>query len=311
MLLPEDSHWTSRWTAAMRCRNYPAAWAVSDELVAARDPRQRDDPRLPYHRRWVWDGHGFSGEAVLVRCYHGLGDTIQFARFLPALAAIASEVTVEVQRPLLPLLSASGIAARFVAFRPSRPRRPLPRNVEIMELSHALRLPPQAQQPPFLRVPENCPAPPRARGETREPLAALCWRAGDWDVERSLPLSALLSCFSPHWRLATLQRGAREDEIAGVPFVNRHDPLTSILYTAALIARADLVVSVDTMVAHLAGALGRPGFLLLKHEADWRWESGNRSAWYPSLRLCRQSRPGDWHGALTALAAALKAWPAD
>ncbi len=93
------------WLRCMRNQDFAGAWAISDAVLAMRDPAGRDDPSLPYHLRWVWDGTPPHGRDVLVRCYHGLGDTLQFARFLPALRARAARVTVEAQRELCPLLA--------------------------------------------------------------------------------------------------------------------------------------------------------------------------------------------------------------
>ena len=78
------------WTAAMRSGAYERAWDMALASLVARDPATRDDPALPYHLRWVWSGEPVDGRDVLVRCYHGLGDTLQFARFLPLLAARAA-----------------------------------------------------------------------------------------------------------------------------------------------------------------------------------------------------------------------------
>ena len=85
----------AEWMAAMRRGDFDAAWAISDSVIAARNPAARDDPAIPYHRRWVWNGAPIHGQNVLVRCYHGLGDTLQFVRFLPALRACAAAVTME------------------------------------------------------------------------------------------------------------------------------------------------------------------------------------------------------------------------
>ena len=300
-----------RWVAAMRRGDHAAAWAVSDEVLALRDPAGRDDGRLPYHRRWVWHGRSLAGREVLVRCYHGLGDTIQFARFLPLLARLAERVVVEAQPSLIPLLAASDLSARFIPFVPEHPQAPVSGSVEIMELSHALRLPPLAAKPPYLHVLQDEIAAQRRRLAATAPIAALCWRPGNWDRERSLALDALAACFPRSWRLLQLQPDACAEERQAAPFLNPDDRLPRILDTAALIACADLVVTADSMVAHLAGALGRRGMVLLKSEADWRWENGTRSSWYPTLRLFRQPVAGDWHGALRALTAALARWPTD
>ena len=166
----------------MRRGDHQAAWAIAEEILRARDPATRDDPTLPYHRRWVWDGTPLRGQDILVRCYHGLGDTLQFARFLPALRAQASRVTLEVQPELASLLATIAGPDRIVPFSPGAPTPPSPCDIEIMELAQALRLPPDAAPVPYLHAPP-IPAPPGAIG--------LCWQAGNWDEARSIPTHAL------------------------------------------------------------------------------------------------------------------------
>jgi hypothetical protein len=294
----------------MRRRDYETAWSISDRVLATRDKRRRDDPEEPYHRRWLWDGTPAEGKEVLVRCYHGLGDTIQFARFLPSLATIAARVTVETPRPLIPLFQRSDLGAAIVPFDPARPRAPSPCDIEIMELSHGLRLSPLAVQPPYLSVDKSAGA-AEAVQRAVNPIAALCWRCGDWDHERSLRLRLLREAMPQAWRLVHLQPDITEDEATACSFINPTATLATIIDTARLILSATLVVTIDTMVAHLASALGRPCFVLLKHEADWRWEHGNHSSWYPRSRLIRQPRPGDWTGAVTILKAELARWKED
>src|SRR4051812_46683559 len=164
-----------RWVGAMRASRYEEAWALARAALAARDPARRDDPSLPYHLRWVWDGSDPSGRHVLVRCYHGLGDTIQFARFLPALAERARSVTVEAQASLAELLSRIPGIDRIVPFDPADPLPAAECTLEITELDLALRMPPPAVAVPYL-------APPR----DRQPAAtvAICYGAGEWDAER-------------------------------------------------------------------------------------------------------------------------------
>lgn len=298
-----------RWLAAMRRGDLDAAWRVSDEVLAARDPATRDDPALPYHLRWVWDGRPVGGRRVLVRCYHGLGDTLQFCRYLPALGRRAAHVAVEAQPELIPLLRALPGVDRWIAFRQAHPEPPAEVDLEIMDLAHALRLPPPA--PPYLSAPPLRPD-PCADAAPRDPAprVGLCWRAGGWDPDRSLPLRLLRPLAEvPGLRWVSLQRGpaAREALDAGSPaFVNPGDTSMDVARTAALIAGLDLVVTVDTMVAHLAGALGRPCWVLLKHEADWRWPLADTAApWYPRTRPYRQSTPGDWTDPIERLRADL------
>lgn len=281
----------------MRRGDYASAFAFSDSQLQARDPATRNDPHLPYHMRWVWDGRDLTGRDVLVRCYHGLGDTLQFCRFLPELGARAAFVTVEVQPELLPLLACLPGVARWIAFDPARPLPPRDVDVEIMELSHALRLTPLDVPPPCLRVAPLRIAPGRPIG--------VCWRAGGWEPSRSVPATELLDAARrPATHFVSLQRGPAAHEADGA-CVNPGDTSTDIARTARLIAGAFRVVTVDTMVAHLAGTLGVPTWLLLKARADWRWtESGVASAWYPPMRLFRQDFEDDWAAPLAAMKAA-------
>ncbi len=278
--------------AAMRRGDHEAAWAISDHVLAARNPAQRDDPTQPYHRRWVWNGRPTEGRHVLVRCYHGLGDTLQFARFLPALAARAASVTVEVQPELLPLLATLPATLRLIPFRQHDPAEPAECDLEIMELAHALRLPLEAAPPPYLRATPT-PAPAGAIG--------LCWRAGGWDPGRSIPEPLLAPLLAVQRPLVALHPTRPPPG-----FLNAEGCPAEIEATARLMAGLSLVITVDTMVAHLAGALNLPTILLLQHEADWRWMAHTeRSPWYPSMRLHRQPAPNAWPPVLARVATAL------
>lgn len=280
---------TRRWTEAMREERYADAWRIEQAVLDARDPSTRDDPALPYHRRWVYDGTPPDGRDVVVRCYHGLGDTIQFARYLPALAQRAASVTVEAPARLHPLLTNMG-----AALVPFDPARPLPRgdcDVEITELAFALRLAPDAVAIPYLSV---APAalPPRTIG--------LCYAAGDWDRDRWVP-PALLAPLAAGRRCLSLVA-----EPTSLPVLNPDGCPFDLAATAALVRSCALVITVDTMIAHLAGALGRPTWLLLKAAPDWRWHPARRTTpWYPSMRLFTQPQPGEWAPVIAAVAQAL------
>ena len=286
----------TEWMAAMRRGDHVRAWAINDAVLAARDPAKRDDPTQPYHLRWVWDGRPFRGRDVLVRCYHGLGDTLQYARYLTALRSQVASLTVEAPPALLPLLGTVPGMDRFIPFKLDDPAKPFDCDIEIMELSHALRLPPWAVPPPYLHLAAE-PNPSSCIG--------LCWGSGDWDPARSVPAELMISL--AYMRPAvTLQPAS-----CGLPVLNP-EGAPGILATAALIAGLDLVITVDTMVAHLAGALDRPTWLLLKHGADWRWMDDRLDCpWYPSMRLYRQAVAGDWSEVITRVAADLAALPAN
>ncbi len=261
--------------------DWAAAWAVSDAVLAARDPATRDDPGRPYHERWVWDGRPLRGR-VLVRCYHGLGDTLQFWRYVAPLAAQA-DVVVEVQPELIPLLAGTVPLLPFDPARPAAPRH----DVEIMELAHALRLPPSPA--PYLQAMPMTLDLPR-------PIIGVCWAVGGWDAARSMPWR-LLTGLDRIGTVVSLQRGATD-----APWPDPVDGTMDMLATAGLVAACDHVVTVDTMMAHLAGAMGRPTSVLLRADADWRWMRGrDDSPWYGATRLYRQPVPGDWASPAAAL----------
>ena len=302
------------WMDAMAAGDFERAWQVSDRVLHARKAATPDDPRVPYHLRFVWDGSAIDASAVLVRCYHGLGDTLQFCRYLPALRRRARRVTLEAQAELIPLLSTMAGIDRIVAFDPARPLPPDECTLEIMELAHALRTRPDPS--PYLAV----------EADRRPGLrVGFCWRGGPtWRPERSLPdalAAALPQGDGVEW--VSLQRGAALPGLAD-------DCPAEILHTARRIAGLDLVVSVDTMIAHLAGALGVPLRLLLSDPPDWRWLAGGDgkdwsggdgkdwsgrdgsgwsggSVWYRDVRQYRQEQPGVWGPPLAALAADLTA----
>lgn len=277
----------------MRSGRHEAAWAIQLAKLAARDPAARDDPRLPYHLRWVWDGRPFDGRDVLVRCYHGLGDTLQYARYLSALAARARSVTVEAQARLVPLL-AQIADVTVVPFDLAAPRLPAECDIEITELPLALRLPPDGVAMPYL----HWPAAALPAG-----TIGLCGQAGDWDPDRSIPPGLLAPLCAAH-PVVMLTPGATD-----LPCRNPQGCPYDMAETAALVAGVDLVITVDTMIAHLAGALGRPTWLLLKAEPDWRWDPTRRDTpWYPAMRLYAQPRRGDWTSVLAAVRADLDAF---
>ncbi len=277
-----------RWVRAIRGGDYEQAWDISARLLAARDPSTRDDPSLPYHLRWVWDGRPFRGRDVLVRCYHGLGDTIQFARYLPLLRHYAASVTLEVQPRLACLFADFPGVDRLVPFDAARPSPESECDLEIMELAFALRTPPSRLPPPYLRSPPAL---------LPQGTIGLCHEAGDWDPERCIAAADLVRACGTEPCL-TLACGPVD-----LPVLNPEGCPFDIAATAMLVAGLELVVTVDTFVAHLAGAMGKPVWLLLKHDPDWRWSpSARRSDWYPSMRLYSQPAPGDWDSVLAEVA---------
>ena len=279
----------------MRRGDYPGAWRISERVLAARHPDSRDDPRLPYHQRWVWDGRPFKNRHVLVRCYHGLGDTLQFARYLPLLGAQAASLTVEVQSELLPLLQKLPRVDSLIPFDHEAPLPPAECDLEIMELCFALKTPPEALSTPYLdAVPTALPS----------GTSGLCWQAGGWNAGRAIDQEL----FRP---LTSRPAVTLVPAPTPLPVLNPGGCPQDLGLTASLVAGVDLIITVDTMIAHLAGALNRPVWLLLMHDPDWRWSvERDGSPWYPSVRLYRQPSPGDWTSVLRRVHEDLSRLPA-
>jgi len=253
--------------------------------------------------RPLWLGeYPLQRNTILLHAEQGLGDTIQFARYVPLLARTGAKVVLEVQSQLAALLGrlegAAGVAAR------GGPLPPFDVHCPLGSLPLALKTEPATIPAggPYLSADDARIAKWRARIEALErPRVALAW-AGNaqhiTDRNRSIALSRL----APLWSAASprfigIQRELRgEDADLREPRVMQIGAeLDDFADTAAVIALVDLVVSVDTSVAHLAGAMGRPVWILLPFSPDWRWTlAGESSPWYPTARLFRQPALGDW-----------------
>lgn len=283
------------WTRAMRRGDFAAAWDVCDRVLERRRAAG-PCPNLPRHLQWIWDGRPFDGLRALVRCYHGLGDTLQFARFLPRLSRRTRSLTLWAQPALLPLLATRRDLGRLLPLHDGAPEGSYDVEFEIMELAHAFRADPGSllEDWPLFDVP---PAPRR----TSRFGVGLVLGAGDWDPRRRVPAELLRPLLELEGvDFFNLRPG---DEIPGVPSAAEED----VVSAAARARSMDLILTVDTLMAHLAGSLGRRAWVLLRAEADWRWMSGrDDSPWYPSLRLFRQEREGDWGAPLARVAEALR-----
>lgn len=285
--IPKDS--PDFWIRNMRKGNFEEAWKFSDEVLKSR----AGIPcwHLPRHFQYIWDGSPLNGKRVLVRCYHGLGDTIQFIRYAPLLKSIAREVTVWVQPPLIPLLQNIPSIDHLLPLHDGTPEAEYDVDVELMELPHIFRttLSTIPSQIPYLHV-EPVPIP-----KEKDQLAVgLVWRAGDWDESRSIPFSLLQPlAHIKDVQLIILQASAEAHGWHEGFGINLCGPA---LYDDARVIRSlDLLITADTMTAHLAGALGISVWTLLPAQADWRWMEGREdSPWYPTMKLFRQKKPGDW-----------------
>lgn len=301
-----------RWQCHMLLGDLGSAWTENDGL------RRRGSPDP--HR--FWDGRPLEGKCVMLRCLHGLGDAVQFLRYAPRLARLAAHLIVEVPPPLYELAPCLVGPQEVVTWGYAAPRlTPVwDTQVEIMELPYlfrsdlanlpahnaGLKLPPVARS-----APASTACPPRIA------RIGIAWSGGSWNPSRSLPFPLLepLLSLAPQLSLSTLQpSSANREWIAGTDryaLQPAGTSLDSLLGLASFIAGLDLVITVDTLVAHLAGALGRSVWILLQHEADWRWLlDRSDSPWYPSARLFRQPAPGDWVGLIDCVRQELLSWSA-
>jgi hypothetical protein len=293
------------WIEAMRAGDFERAWATNDRdlaLLCRIGPEKHTGPR---HLQRIWRGEQLRDKRVLVRCYHGLGDTIQFVRFMPALRAIASEVTLWCQPELLPLLEQVEGVDRAMPLHDGTPGAEFDVDIEIMEVPHAIRAGYDsiAMRKPYLA---SDGSDDRAISRICDGLAVgLIWEVGEWDKRRAIPAALLRRLNGGGVNLYSLQRGPAAAQAASIGAVEISTPDIGML--GRTISRLDLVVCVDTMIAHLAGALGCEAWVLLHSDCDWRWPvSGDTTFWYPSLRLFHQSAPEDWSGVLETVRLALR-----
>jgi hypothetical protein len=286
--------------AHMRRGDFEGAWRVSDALIEARGGAPRW--HLPRHLQAVWNGESVEGRRVLVRCYHGLGDTIQFARFAPALRERAREVVFWAQPELLPLLETVRGIDRLLPLHDGTPEVEYDVDVEVMELPHVLRatLATLPGEVPYLHV----DAAPRPEGGGL--AVGLVWEVGDWDRRRSIPFRLVEPLGGiPGVSIHVLQRGAGlQRRREGFGRLSGADDLPGL---ASVMRSLGLVASVDSMPAHLAGALGVPVWVALQADADGRWILDREdSPWYPTMRLFRQEAQGDWAPVVERIARGLR-----
>jgi hypothetical protein len=311
----------NRAVARLHAGRFAEAWQDQDWVLAERRPelllaRNSLPPisRLP----------DLTGRTVLMVQEEGLGDTLQFLRYLPLLARRGARVVVAVPPALVRLLrTVSGVAevpdgdAPVPQFDFYCSFNGLPRAFETTLASIPCDVP-YLRADPLLAHQWAARLP--AEGALR---VGLCWagQARPWltgfvglDGRRSTRLATLAPLAAmPGVRIVSLQKGsaAAETRDAGFPLLDVMDDVHDFADTAAVIANLDLVISVDTSVVHLAGAMGKPVFMLDRYDNCWRWLSGrDDSPWYPTLRIFRQQRSGDWAPVIARVATALAAMAA-
>ncbi|MDU0457881.1 MAG: tetratricopeptide repeat protein [Geobacteraceae bacterium] len=263
-----------------------------------------------------WDGSPLNRRSILVYCEQGLGDAIQFSRYIPILASRGGRVLLEVQLPLLNLFSTLPGVEQIVLKTDIPPAADC--YIPLLSLPHLFKttidtIP--ATTPYLLQDSSKTEAWAQTLAADRSYRVGIVWSgsaSNPMDRERSCPLSEFVPLLTTQdASYYSLQVGPASSDLGYLPYdVHLKDltkQLTDFSDTAALIANLDLVITVDTAVAHLAGALGKPVWLLLANCPDWRWMMGREdSPWYPTMRLFRQQRPGDWKSVVGKLVGELQ-----
>jgi hypothetical protein len=298
-----DGAGPGEWVAAMRAGDFAHAWEISDRDLLAERRGGLGKHEGPRHLQRIWRGEPLQGQRVFVRCYHGLGDTIQFARFLSPLRAVAAEVTLWCQPELLGLMAGVNGVDRVLPLHDGRPEIDFDVDIEIMEIPHAIHAGrgEVEMRRPYLKAPPNDDL--ERTADSRFAIG-LVWNVGDWDRRRVIPSRLLGQLNHPGVQLYSLQRGDAGDAAAGIGAIDISTPRIDVL--ASHLQMLDLCVCPDTMVAHLSAALGRETWIMLHSDCDWRWPaSDDRTIWYPTVRLFRQRAPDSWNDVVAEVSAAI------
>jgi hypothetical protein len=289
---------------------FRARWAVPDSPI-----------RMPELPRPLWEGESLEGRSILVHCEQGLGDSLHFIRYAPLLATQAARVRV-LAPPALARLLGRIPGIEIVTAPPDSasydyhcPLLCLPRLLGTELATIPATIPYLAAEPDAVEAWSRRLGPGRRIGLVWAGAPRHADRAAfAVDRRRSLTLAALAPLGGlPETRFISLQKGPpaaqAKEPPAALDLFDPTDELHDFADTAALIANLDLVISVDTSVAHLVGALGRPVWLLSRFDGCWRWLLDRAdSPWYPTMRLFRQPAPGDWDSVIMAARAALQDW---
>ncbi len=271
-----------------------------------------------------WRGEPIAGQRILLLCEQGLGDSLQFIRYAARVKALGAWVAVRIQAPLKPLFrELEGIDLLIDESEPV-PETDWHCHLLSLPLAFNTGLADIPAEMPYLRAPQARREAWRTRlAALPSPRVGLVWAGGRrqhmadavlLDARRSLQLEQLLPLAAvPGISFVSLQKDEVAAQVAALaerwPIADFSGELGDFAETAALVESLDLVISVDTAVAHLAGALNKPVWLLNRWDTDWRWLLQREdSPWYPSLRQFRQTREGGWDQVVAAIAQALQQW---
>ena len=303
-------------------------WNLSLALLAA---GRLAEGFLEYEWRWqydgfpskrrgfkqpMWDGRPCPGRTLLIHTEQGIGDVLQFMRFLPSIVKRTggARIVFECHKPLIRLFKGLVGIDRLIERLGPEPLPDFDLHLPQMSAAHVLgvaTLDDLPRQVPFIPVPDGSAFPlPEAQFDRLN--VGLVWAGNpqfSGDRTRSTRFETVLPLLKvPGCRIFCLQKGEAEKQLADAPskLIRLNERVEDFCDTAAAMQQLDLIVTTCTSVAHLAGALGRPVWVMLSHAPDWRWLLGrDDSPWYPSALLFRQEIPNDWAGLIARVGAAL------
>ena len=295
---------------------YAEGWSLYEWRKAKIGPAARECGNAS-----PWRGEALAGKALLIQAEQGLGDTIQFCRFALPVQAQGARVVLQVQDRLTQLMTALPLPVTVIGESSPSPEC----DYREMLLSMPLRLGSAIGiSAPYLSADPNRVQSWRERIGRKGFKIGIAWQGEKFceglekpeDAARSFPVALLRGfCEIPGVRLISLQKNQGVEQLDSLPDGMAVETLgdgfdagpQAFLDSAAVMASLDLVISADTAIAHLAGALGRPLWLALKYAPDWRWLLDREdSPWYPSMRLFRQAAPGDWAGLFARMEVSLR-----
>ena len=305
-----DAHW-SKSTLKLLMGDYAQGWQLQEWRWRSRYLEKfRRDFKQP-----LWLGEApLAGKTLLIHAEGGLGDVIQKVRYVPMAQELGAKVVLEVPAMLLRLMSSLAGEASVVARGDPLPAFDVHCPTMSLPLAFQTAVTTIPSRIPYLYADgDKARAWRRRLGVKARPRVGLAWSGiarRDIDLnsarKRSIPLRLLVPLLDLPLEFHSLQKHLRADNIAalaGLPQIHQHqDELDDFSDTAALVSEMDLVISIDTSVAHLAGAMGQAAWILLPFASDYRWSiQGPRTAWYPTAILFRQAVRGDWTGVISQI----------
>ncbi|WP_395059003.1 tetratricopeptide repeat protein [Polaromonas sp.] len=313
LLDPADAH--AHWSLSLcllQLGQCEEGWSAYEYRWERAEYRHRKSAHFLQPR---WRGEGdLRGKTILLHAEQGFGDTLQFCRYAAEVARLGGRVVLEVQKPLRSLLQGLAGVHQVIAAGDAVPAYDLQCPLLSLPLAFNTRLDTIPAVVPYLRAdPEKMAQWQGRLGPRSRPRVGLVWSGSSGhqnDRQRSIALAEFLTLLPDSVQPVSLQKDVREADLPVLQsrpdLLHLGDALVDFSDTAALCALLDGMVCVDTSVAHLAGALGRPVWLLLPTNPDWRWLLDRPdSPWYPSIRLFRQAVPGQWGDVLLGVRQAL------